>query len=392
MPPTRPRNRRTGSGSGSRERMLGVDRHARTTEPPAGAERECRSHVGPAAPVVGLASTPPSSLHRAADRGSLTTPSRPSRSASSTPVRRGTAEDSPVAAAGHRGSVSAGRLEPRSTRDAPADPRGRPLTAGRDARAASRTVTRIASGGLEQDPRRRGGSDMGDHVVEAGDTTATSSSAVACSRSTPPEGAATDTPARRSSADSAPTRSTTPGVGSTASCWRIRVRSAGSCSPARRPSSAPSGPELRPASLDQREHLQHPVVHRARQPGALGRGRRGPLGDRRPRRRPQQRVDHQADDRAADQEEEQVPVDGLGQVVPGRDVGHREQHRGDEAAQDPPVDGPREHRGHHPEARDRGVVAGLLHHRGQHHARPGRRRGRRRPSPSYGGSRSGRPS
>ena len=122
---------------------------------------------------------------------------------------------------------------------------------------------------------------------------------------------ATETPGRRSSADSSPTRSTTPAAsGATASCWRISVRSACSCSPASRPSSAPSPPELGPAALHEGEHLEHPVVDGPGQPGALRRRRRGRARRAaRAGRRPQQRVDHQADDRAADQEEEEVPVD-----------------------------------------------------------------------------------
>ena len=70
----------------------------------------------------------------------------------------------------------------------------------------------------------------------------------------------------------APGRPCPPAPGATWSCSRISVRSATSCSPASRPSSAASPAELGTPALHQREHLQHAVVDGAGQPGPLGRG------------------------------------------------------------------------------------------------------------------------
>ena len=66
----------------------------------------------------------------------------------------------------------------------------------------------------------------------------------------------------------------------------------------------------------------------------LGRGRGRALGrGRRASAEPQQRVDHEADDRSADEQQEVVPVDGLGQVVAGSSRSRGgEQHRSDQAA------------------------------------------------------------
>ena len=69
-----------------------------------------------------------------------------------------------------------------------------------------------------------------------------------------------------------------------ASCCRISDRSARSCSPASRPSSAAVAAELGAAALHQREHLEHAVVDGPGQPGPLRRGRGRALGARRARR------------------------------------------------------------------------------------------------------------
>ena len=203
-----------------------------------------------------------------------------------------------------------------------AGPRARPPRAGpagcRAPRRARDTTT--ASGErLEQHPGRGRRPDVGGDVVEAGrhdrhDLVGRARVQEHAARRAPPR----TRPARRSSADSSPTRSTIPGR-------RRRPRPAAGSAPAAPPparppagpSSAPSAPELGRRGAAPGEHLQHAVVHGAGQPGPLGRGRGGALGRGRARRRPQQRVDHQADDRAADQQQEDVPVDGLGEVVAG---------------------------------------------------------------------------
>ena len=196
--------------------------------------------------------------------------------------------------------------------------------------------------------------DVGHDVVEAGRDHGDDLVGHRPSRSTPSDGAATDTPGRRSSADSAPTRSTTAGVGSTASCWRISDRSAVSCSPASRPSSAPSGAEVGPAALHQR---RAPAARRRARRGRAGCAPRRPprltLGGGRPRRRAQQRVDHQADDRAADRgagrgSRRWSRTGSAGSAKSSTDSSDRGDQRRPARRQ---WIGPGEHRRHHPEAR-----------------------------------------
>jgi len=84
---------------------------------------------------------------------------------------------------------------------------------------SSRTVTTSASGVASSSTHAGAeGPTWATTLSRQAETTATISSASGFARSTPPEGAATETPRRRSSDDSSPTRSTTPGVGPTASC------------------------------------------------------------------------------------------------------------------------------------------------------------------------------
>ena len=81
--------------------------------------------------------------------------------------------------------------------------------------------------------------------------------------------------------------------------------------------------ELGAAALHEAEHLQHPVVDGAGQPGPLGGGGRVALGAVALGRHPLQRLDHEPHDRPSDQQQEGVAVVGLGDVLADRQVRRR---------------------------------------------------------------------
>ena len=243
----------------------------------------------------------------------------------------------PLGAVAGRWSAPRGRRGRPPGRGSSRAPRAGPRAAAWSSRPSgmpgpsSRTVTSTASGTcLEQHPRRRVGRRRGARRCRGRPTTtATSSRTVPAGRRTGVPGVATETTGGRTASSRlqlcrpgrAPARSP-PWCGTE------------SCAPDQRPQRAlllPGQPaevgdvtaELGAAALHQRQHLQHPVVHRARQPGALRRGGRGPLGAVALGGHLLQRLAHVADDRAADQQQEDVAVVGLGDVLADRQVGRR---------------------------------------------------------------------
>ena len=122
------------------------------------------------------------------------------------------------------------------------------------------------------------------------DATATISCADGFCTRTPPAGAATETPRRRSSDDERadqvdhPRRRADRVLLTDQGPQRVLLL-AGEAAELRA-----VGPEVGPAALHQGQDLEHAVVDRAGQPQALGRGGRRALGRGRPARRAQQRV------------------------------------------------------------------------------------------------------